>query len=155
MSASVKALVKVRVPTYSIRLRKGPSLWLPIGVILDAADAAKVAQHVLRDAAVENLIAIMLDGRGNVTAVSTISVGGVHHASVIAADILRVVLARHATAFVLAHNHPSGDPTPSLADVTLTAAVRKAAESVGLHMHDHVVLGHRGSWSRVPEGRSR
>jgi DNA repair protein RadC len=48
----------------------------------------------------------------------------------------------NASAVIVAHNHPSGDPTPSRDDVEMTRQLKAAAEAVGLDLHDHVVIGH-------------
>ncbi len=60
------------------------------------------------------------------------------------ADILRPLLRVGAAAFILLHNHPSGDPTPSAEDTKLTLALREAAEFVGVPLVDHIVIGARG-----------
>lgn len=69
-----------------------------------------------------------------------VAVGGLHSCSVSVADILRVVLVGKASAFVLAHNHPSGDPTPSEDDVVLTRAIEEAGKLIGLPLLDHVII---------------
>lgn len=62
-----------------------------------------------------------------------------------ARDVIRPVVCSGASAFVLAHNHPSGDPTPSEDDKVFTAAISQAAEVVGVPLVDHLVLG---GWDR-------
>jgi len=47
----------------------------------------------------------------------------------------------NASALILAHNHPSGDPTPSAADIDMTRQLQTAAEALGLALHDHIVIG--------------
>lgn len=59
-------------------------------------------------------------------------------------EVVRRALELGATAVVLAHNHPSGDPTPSKADVQLTKAIAKAGEAVGVDVLDHVIVGRKG-----------
>lgn len=59
-------------------------------------------------------------------------------------EVARRALEVGATAVVLAHNHPSGDPTPSKADVDLTKAIAKAGEAVGVQVLDHVIVGRKG-----------
>jgi DNA repair protein RadC len=97
------------------------------------------------------LIALMLDGQGRLTSVATLAQGGMHGTAVAARDVLRAVLAAHASAFVLAHNHPSGDPTPSREDKTFTKAIREAAALVGTPLVDHVVVTWGGQFCSVDE----
>jgi len=59
-------------------------------------------------------------------------------------EVVRRALEIGATAVILAHNHPSGDPTPSKADVTLTKAIAKAGGAVGVEVLDHVIVGRKG-----------
>lgn len=66
-------------------------------------------------------------------------------------EVVRRALELGATAVILAHNHPSGDPTPSKADVTLTKQIAKAAEGVGVQVLDHVIVGRKGHVSLKAE----
>ena len=58
----------------------------------------------------------------------------------------------NASALILVHNHPSGDPTPSQADIAMTGAVARAAEALGLVVHDHIVIGRSRELSFRAEG---
>ena len=105
------------------------------GVVGSAAHAAAV-HALLRDRICRELVEVMyvlcLDGRNRVTVMSEVARGGLHGCAVSARDILRPACAVGASAIVLVHNHPSGDPTPSLEDVQMTGAVRSAAEAIGI-----------------------
>jgi DNA repair protein RadC len=59
--------------------------------------------------------------------------------------VIRRCLELHASAVILAHNHPSGDPAPSREDVALTTEIVRAASMMGISVHDHIVVG-RGKW---------
>ncbi len=59
-------------------------------------------------------------------------------------EVVRRALELGATAVILAHNHPSGDPTPSRADIALTKAIAKAGEAIGVEVLDHVIVGRKG-----------
>jgi DNA repair protein RadC len=89
---------------------------------------------------VERMYIVCLNGRNQATYCHEVSRGGLHGCAVSAGDILRVVLMAHASAFVLVHNHPSGDPSPSVEDVRMTKTVVKAAEAVGVPLVDHVII---------------
>jgi DNA repair protein RadC len=78
--------------------------------------------------------------------------GGIHGCGLLARDILTPVVRDAASAFVLVHNHPSGDPSPSFEDKTLTEALQRAAESVGVPLLDHVVVARGGSYSFFQHG---
>ena len=68
--------------------------------------------------------------------------GTVDHAPVYPREVVKRALELGATALILVHNHPSGDPTPSRADVDMTQQVITAAKAMGIVVHDHVVVGH-------------
>jgi DNA repair protein RadC len=93
----------------------------------------------------EVLVVVLLNGRNQVTGMVEVARGGIHGCAVSARDVLRVVVASGASKFVLAHNHPSGDPTPSKEDIVITRAVARAAAIVGTPLVDHVIVG---SWER-------
>ena len=59
-------------------------------------------------------------------------------------EVIRRALELGATAVILAHNHPSGDPKPSKADVTLTKAIAKAGDAIGVEVLDHIIVGRKG-----------
>lgn len=92
----------------------------------------------------EELWALGLDGRGGLVVARAVGLGGAHGMSVAPRDVLRVLLRAGAAAFVLVHNHPSGDPTPSAEDRAFTEAIAVAAELVGLRLCDHVVVAREG-----------
>jgi DNA repair protein RadC len=87
----------------------------------------------------EELWILALDGRHGLRAARRVASGGIHGLHVTARDPLRIALRAAASAFVLVHNHPSGDPTPSDEDLAFTRAVVEGAAAIGTPMLDHVV----------------
>jgi DNA repair protein RadC len=72
-------------------------------------------------------------------------IGTINHAPAYPREVIRAAWNLHASAVILVHNHPSGEPTPSREDVALTAEIVRAAEMMGIAVHDHTVVG-RGKW---------
>jgi len=70
--------------------------------------------------------------------------GTVDHTPVYPRKVVKRALELHASAIIMVHNHPSGDPTPSMADIEMTRQVREAAGAVGIALHDHLVIGRSG-----------
>ena len=70
--------------------------------------------------------------------------GTVDHTPVYPREIVKRALELGATALIMVHNHPSGDPSPSEADITMTREVRDAGEKLGIELHDHVVVAKGG-----------
>ena len=67
--------------------------------------------------------------------------GTVDHVPVYPREVVKRALELNASAFILVHNHPSGDPTPSEADISMTAQINDAAKALGLTLHDHLIIG--------------
>jgi DNA repair protein RadC len=95
----------------------------------------------------EELWLLALDGHNGLRAARRVASGGIHGLHVAARDPIRIALREAASAFVLVHNHPSGDPTPSEEDISFTRAVADAAAVVGTPLLDHVIVARKRSAS--------
>ena len=89
----------------------------------------------------EQVWIVFLNTRNRPLGRELLTVGTDRQCLVSAREVLRSVLLAGAQAFVLLHNHPSGDPAPSAADVAITRSIRAAAEVVDVRFHDHVIVG--------------
>ena len=90
----------------------------------------------------ESLRVLLINTRLRLVKVEEITKGSLNETVAHPRDILRPVLMYQAHGFVLVHNHPSGDPTPSEADRRLTRRVREAADLMRIEMLDHIIIGH-------------
>lgn len=97
----------------------------------------------------EKLLVVLVDCRLRHESTHEISTGTVSEVFANTRDILRPVIAAGAYGFILIHNHPSGDPTPSRADETFTRSLHEAANLMQIRLVDHVILGRPGR-SREP-----
>lgn len=95
----------------------------------------------------EEVWLLCLDGKNALRSARCIARGGLHGCALRPADVLRPALQDAAAGIVLVHNHPSGDPTPSLADIQMTRALVEACEVLGLVLVDHVVVARSGAES--------
>ena len=95
----------------------------------------------------EQFRVLYLDHRNNLLRDEWIAEGTVDHAPVYPREVVRRALELSASAMILVHNHPSGDPTPSRADIEMTRKVVDAARVFGLQVHDHLVIGRDGTAS--------
>ena len=78
--------------------------------------------------------------------------GTVDHVPVYPREVVKRALELNASAIILVHNHPSGDPTPSRADIDMTAQIEAAAKALGLVLHDHLIIGRERELSFRAEG---
>lgn len=87
---------------------------------------------------------LFLDRKNVLIADEVQQVGTVDHTPVYPREVVKRALELSATAIVLAHNHPSGDPTPSRADIEMTKTIVDIAGPLGIAVHDHIIVGRNG-----------
>lgn len=92
-------------------------------------------------AEIEQFRVFYLDRKNTLIADEEQTRGTVDHVPVYPREVVKRALHLNASALILVHNHPSGDPTPSAADIDMTRQVQTAAEALGLTLHDHIVIG--------------
>lgn len=95
----------------------------------------------------EQFRTLYLDRRNILLRDEYVADGFVDHAPVYPREVIRRALELSASALILVHNHPSGDPTPSQADIAITRQVVDAARLFGLQVHDHIIVGREGTAS--------
>jgi DNA repair protein RadC len=92
----------------------------------------------------EQFRVIFLDKRNQLIADELQQVGTVDHTPVYPREVVKRALELSATAIILVHNHPSGDPTPSRADIQMTQQIIAVAKPLGISVHDHIIVGKEG-----------
>ena len=90
---------------------------------------------------------LFLDKKNQLIADEVQQEGTVDHTPVYTREVIKRALELGASAIVLVHNHPSGDPNPSLADIEMTKKIVDAGQRLGLAIHDHVIVGRKGHYS--------
>ncbi len=109
-------------------------------------DVARLLAPSLKDAKREHFMAILLTSRHTVLAIETISVGSLNASIVHPREVFRPAILASAAAMILAHNHPSGDVSPSDDDVEITVRLLDTGKVIGIEVLDHVILGGNGSF---------
>jgi DNA repair protein RadC len=87
---------------------------------------------------------LFLDKRNQLISDEVQQIGTVDHTPVYPREVIKRALELSATAIILVHNHPSGDPTPSSADIHMTKAIIDIAKPLGIGVHDHIIVGKNG-----------
>ncbi|HUZ65790.1 MAG TPA: DNA repair protein RadC [Acetobacteraceae bacterium] len=95
---------------------------------------------------IEQFRVLFLDNRNRLLADEMQARGTVNHTPVYPREVVKRALELHATALILVHNHPSGDPTPSVDDIAMTREIVSAAGALSIVLHDHVIIGN-GTWT--------
>lgn len=106
----------------------------------------------LQHEGIEQFRILFLDRKNQVIADEAQQRGTIDHTPVYPREVVKRALELNAAALILVHNHPSGDPTPSRADIEMTRQVRDAAAALGIALHDHLVVGRKGHVSFREKG---
>lgn len=112
-----------------------------LGSFIDVIDYCRTAMAYAER---EEFRILFLDKRNALIADEVQGVGTVDHTPVYPREVVRRALELGASALILAHNHPSGDPTPSTADIRMTLDIIAIAQPFGIAVHDHLIVGRNG-----------
>ena len=114
-------------------------------------DAANLVAAEMAPLAQEHLIVLLLNTRNQVVAKREIYIGTVNSSAVRPAEVLRPAVRENAPSIIVAHNHPSGDPTPSPEDVAVTRDLIAAGKLMDIELLDHLVIGQGGRFVSLKE----
>lgn len=112
-------------------------------IISSPQDIVNVVTHVLKiqEEAEEIFVLITLDTKNKVTGIFEVSRGSIDSSIVHPREVLKRALLNNSANIVVAHNHPSEDPTPSREDVNITLRLKEAGNIIGINLLDHVIIG--------------
>ncbi|RPJ23873.1 MAG: JAB domain-containing protein [Chloroflexi bacterium] len=114
------------------------------------ADAAALVQYEMSALEQEHLRVILLDRRNRVMETVEVYKGSVNSSQIRIGEVFKEAIRKNASAVVVIHNHPSGDPTPSPDDVAVTRAIVQAGKLLDVEVLDHLVIG-QGRWVSLKE----
>jgi len=132
-AAQIKALFEFN-KRHSLAKRSGTP-------VKSAKDVFEYASNRLLDDSKEQFMILHLDSKNKIIKDEIVSVGILNASLVHPREVFKSAIRESANAIILAHNHPSGDPTPSEEDVKITEMIFKAGEIIGISVLDHVIIG--------------
>lgn len=94
----------------------------------------------------EHLAVLMLDVKCRILGLHTVSIGSINSAIVCSREVFKAAILANSTGIIVAHNHPSGDPSPSPEDIQVTRLLKDAGEVLDIHLMDHLIIGHEGAY---------
>ena len=112
-------------------------------------DVAQILAHYLENEDREHFVTMMLDVKNRVIGIHTVSIGTLNASLVSAREVFKAAILCNAASIILAHNHPSGDLTPSPEDIQVTDVLRKAGKLLYIEVLDHVIVGEEGTHSSL------
>jgi DNA repair protein RadC len=131
---------KVTLKTYRCMLVAEGTAQYTRETVEDAGGAIEVLFDKMAGLCCEEIHVLYLNGRNRIVGHEVVARGGLHGCAVTARDVLRGALLANASAFILAHNHPSGDPTPSAEDREMTRKIGALSRDLGCPLLDHIVV---------------
>lgn len=134
----------------AVRMLRDQVMNRPVITSWDALIDYCTASMAFRD--IEQFRILFLDRRNCLIADEVQQRGTVDHTPVYPREVVKRALELQASAIIMVHNHPSGDPTPSEADIAMTRLVRDAAQPLGVLLHDHVIVGRGRHTSMKAQG---
>jgi DNA repair protein RadC len=115
------------------------------------ADAANLLLGEMAMLEQEHLRTILLDTKNHVLKIHTVYIGSLNTAVVRVGELFREAIRANSAAVIVAHNHPSGDPTPSPEDVQVTRQIVQAGKLLDIDVLDHLVIGNGSRWVSLKE----
>lgn len=152
--AQVKGISQNLAVRIKAALNLGLRLNLPVDEhpsINSPADAAALVMHEMSILEKEHLRVLLLDRRNRVIDIEEIYRGSVSSSQVRVGELFKAAISRNASAMIIVHNHPTGDPTPSPDDVAVTRAIVQAGKLLDTDILDHLVIGNSGRWVSLKE----
>lgn len=140
----LKAVLEMSRRHFESGLKKGDAFTQPETV-------ARYLQHQLGLQPREQFALLLLDQQHHLIQMDVLFYGTLNQASVHPREVVKSALAHNAAAVILAHNHPSGDPSPSQSDLDITRTLGNALALVDIRCLDHIILGDFGRWHSLAQ----
>ncbi len=126
---------------FGLARRISEAAFRPGTAVRDGRDVARLVRDSTRESRAECFFAVLLDGRHRLLSLQLVALGSVDAVAVHPREVFTRAIRDSAAAVIVAHNHPSGDPSPSTEDRLVTARLREVGELVGIPLLDHLVVG--------------
>ena len=140
-SRSRSCVPRMKVPVYRVVLRRDRTLRVPRTNVNQPERAAMVAHALIGDRPHEHLVALLVNGFGDIVGATEIATqGSVSSLGITVRGIFTAAIAHNASAIILAHNHPSGSTRPSAEDLALTEKAMEAAAILGIPILDNLIV---------------
>ena len=136
---------RYRIPVYKISLVRERSITqTERPQIRNAEGAAATLAAYLAEEDREHFVVLLLNSKNRLIGINTVSIGSLTSSLAHPREVFKPAILANAAAIIVAHNHPSGEPTPSQEDIEITKRLHAAAELLGIRLLDHIVLGDNG-----------
>jgi len=131
-----------KVPEYKVMLvRDNTRIETETKFINSPDDVNKIIQSYLNGVDREHFVIVLLNRKNGIIGINTVSVGDLSSSIVHPREVFKPAIVAGAASIILAHNHPSGDPTPSSQDLLVTKRIKASGDILGIEVLDHIIIG--------------
>lgn len=130
-----------RINIVTIKMEKVKSMLVDNKNIGSPKDVYKIVSEYLDGVDREHLVLLTLDTKNKITSISTICIGSLNVSVVHPREVFKPAILSNAASIILAHNHPSGDTTPSKEDISITRRIKDGGDLLGIKLLDHLIIG--------------
>jgi len=152
--SQIKGLGTAKAAQIKAMVELGKRLAVSVGhsrpTIRSPQDAVDMLMPELRDEPQERFKAVFLNNKNEVLKIRTITVGSLNASVITPRELFREAISTNSAAVIIAHNHPSGDPTPSQEDISVSKRLCQAGQMIGIEVLDHLIIG-EGRWVSLKE----
>lgn len=141
-----------RVDIVQVKMVKERSVLYSARRIQSISDADELVRQFLDGLDREAMIVVALNTKSEPTCLQVVSIGSLSASIVHPREVFKVAILSNAYSILLAHNHPSGDTTPSQEDIKLTKRIKNASDIMGVSLLDHLIIGSDGYYSFKENG---
>ena len=147
-----KMMQAKRVDIVKIKMVKEHSVLYSARRIQSSSDADALVRQFLEELDREAMMVVALNAKSEPTCLQVISTGSLSSSIVHPREVFKVAILSNAYSILLAHNHPSGDTTPSQEDLNITKRIKNASEIMVIPILDHLIIGSNGCYSFKENG---
>ncbi|MHC1723209.1 MAG: JAB domain-containing protein [Aminipila sp.] len=140
-----------RINIVSIRMVRESTILYDIRKISSPTDAVGLGRRFLEDSDREQLLLCCLNTKNEPVALSTVSIGSLNSSIVHPREIFKTAFLSNAASIIIFHNHPSGDPSPSSEDTSITTRLKECGKLLGVELLDHIIIGSKGKYCSLKE----
>lgn len=120
--------------------------------LLSAADVTMIARDYFKDSDREEVVVFCLDTKNKITAINQVSVGSLNQSIIHPREVFKAAILSNSNGIIMVHNHPSGDPDPSVEDDAITKKIYHASQLLGIPLLDHVIITDEKHFSYADSG---
>lgn len=130
-----------RVNIVSIKMVKEKSILYGNRALSSPSDAVTLLSEFLEDSDREMLLVCCLDTKNQPTCINVVSIGTLNSSLVHPREVFKPAILSNSCSIIIAHNHPSGNPSPSKDDINITTRLKESGKILGIDLMDHIIIG--------------